>query len=118
MIPERPPRRGVHTSAMSPDGKYAYMVGPREPTRRRHAGPGRRAWTMLKLDAITLQPGGAGSPSAQGSTTARSSGDKVLFGRLSVRDPDGLGLFLYDPETDEILGGVRDADMGGFIYTV
>ena len=114
MIPEQL-RAVVHTSAMSPDGKYAYMVGPREPTADGTPDPA-GAWTMLKLDAITLQP------VLQVTIGARLHHgqvfrDKVLFD-VFVRDQDGLGLFLYDPETDEILGGVRDVDMGGYIYTV
>ena len=109
MIPEQL-RAVVHTSAMSPDGKYAYMVGPREPTADGTPDPA-GAWTMLKLDAITLQP------VLQVTIGARLHHgqvfrDKVLFD-VFVRDQDGLGLFLYDPETDEILGGVRDVDMGG-----
>ena len=108
-------RAVVHTSAMSPDGKYAYMVGPREPTADGTPDPG-GAWTMLKLDALTLQP------VAQITIGARLHHgqvfrDMVLFD-VFVRDPDGLGLFLFDPQTDEIIGGIKDADMGGFIYTV
>jgi len=108
-------RSVVHTSAMSPDGRWAYMVGPREPSADGTPNPA-GAWTMLKLDALTLQP------VLQVTIGARLHHgqvfrDKVLFDTF-VRDPDGLGLFLYDPETDEVLGGIRDVDMGGFIYTV
>ena len=108
-------RAVVHTSAMSPDGRYAYMVGPREPTADGTPDPA-GAWTMIKLDALTLQP------IAQITIGARLHHgqvfrDKVLFD-VFVRDPDGLGLFLFDPETDEIIGGIKDIDMGGFIYTV
>jgi len=108
-------RAVVHTSAMSPDGRYAYMVGPREPTADGTPDPA-GAWTMIKLDALTLQP------TAQITIGARLHHgqvfrDKVLFD-VFVRDPDGLGLFLFDPETDKIIGGIKDIDMGGFIYTV
>ena len=108
-------RAVVHTSAMSPDGRYAYMVGPREPTADGTPDPA-GAWTMLKLDALTLQP------VAQVTIGGRLHhgqvfGDKVLFD-VFARDPGGLGFFLYDPQTDEIIGGVKDADMGGFLYTV
>lgn len=107
-------RAVVHTSAMSPDGRYAYMVGPREPTADGTPDPA-GAWTMLKLDALTLQP------VAQVTIGGRLHHgqvfrDKVLFD-VFVRDQGGLGFFLYDPETDEIIGGVKDVDMGGFIYT-
>tara|TARA_B100000029_G_scaffold418783_1_gene424025 strand:+ start:686 stop:2428 length:1743 start_codon:yes stop_codon:yes gene_type:complete len=108
-------RSVVHTSAMSPDGRYAYIVGPREPTADGSPDPA-GSWTMIKLDAITLQPVSQitiGGRLHHGQVFR----DKVLFD-LFVRDPDGLGLFLFDPETDEVIGGIKDIDMGGFIYTV
>ena len=108
-------RSVVHTSAMSPDGRYAYIVGPREPTADGSPDPS-GSWTMIKLDAITLQPVSQitiGGRLHHGQVFR----DKVLFD-LFVRDPDGLGLFLFDPITDEVVGGIKDIDMGGFIYTV
>jgi DNA-binding beta-propeller fold protein YncE len=108
-------RSVVHTSAMSPDGRYAYIVGPREPTADGSPDPS-GSWTMIKLDAITLQPVSQitiGGRLHHGQVFR----DKVLFD-LFVRDPDGLGLFLLDPVTDEVVGGIKDIDMGGFIYTV
>ena len=108
-------RSVVHTSAMSPDGRYAYIVGPREPTADGSPDPS-GSWTMIKLDAITLQPVSQitiGGRLHHGQVFR----DKVLFD-LFVRDPDGLGLFLFDPVTDEVVGGIKDIDMGGFIYTV
>ncbi len=108
-------RAVVHTSAMSPDGKYAYLVGPREPGPDGLPDPG-GSQTMIVLDALTLQH------VAQVTIGARLHHgqvfrDKVLFD-MFTRDPDGLGLILYDPETNEVLGGIRDLDMGGFLYTV
>jgi mono/diheme cytochrome c family protein len=107
-------RSVVHTSAMSPDGRYAYIVGPREPSADGNPNPA-GSWTMIKLDALTLQP------ILQVTIGARLHHgqvfrDKVLFD-MFVRDPDGLGMIIYDPETDEVLGGIHDVDMGGFIYT-
>jgi mono/diheme cytochrome c family protein len=107
-------RSVVHTSAMSPDGRHAYIVGPREPTADGSPDPA-GSWTMIKLDALTLQPVlqvTIGGRLHHGQVFR----DKVLFD-LFVRDPDGLGLFLFDPKTDEVLGGIKDIDMGGFIYT-
>ena len=108
-------RAVVHTSAMSPDGKYAYLVGPREPGPDGAPDPA-GSQTMIVLDALTLQH------VAQVTIGARLHHgqvfrDKVLFD-MFTRDPDGLGLILYDPETNEVLGGIRDVDMGGFLYTV
>ena len=108
-------RSVVHTSAMSPDGRYAYLVGPREPGPDGAPDPG-GSTTMIVLDAITLQH------VAQVTIGARLHHgqvfrDKVLFD-MFARDPGGLGLIIFDPETNEVVGGVSDLDMGGFIYTV
>jgi len=108
-------RSVVHTSAMSPDGKYAYMVGPREPGPDGEPDPS-GSTTMIVLDALTLQH------VAQVTIGARLHhgqvfGDKVLFDNFT-RDADGLGMFLYDPDTNEVMGGIKDIDMGGFVYTV
>ncbi len=108
-------RAVVHTSAMSPDGKYAYLVGPREPGPDGAPDPA-GSQTMIVLDALTLQH------VAQVTIGARLHHgqvfrDKVLLD-MFTRDPDGLGLAIYDPETNEVLGGIRDLDMGGFLYTV
>ncbi|MBT5331191.1 MAG: hypothetical protein HOL48_05385 [Porticoccaceae bacterium] len=108
-------RAVVHTSAMSSDGRWAYMVGPREPSADGTPDPA-GSTTMLKLDALTLQPVlqvTIGATLHHGQVFR----DKILFDTFA-RDPDGLGLFIYDPETDEVLGGIRDIDMGGYIYTV
>jgi DNA-binding beta-propeller fold protein YncE/mono/diheme cytochrome c family protein len=108
-------RSVVHTSAMSPDGKYAYLVGPREPGPDGAPNPA-GATTMIVLDAVTLQH------VAQVTIGARLHHgqvfrDKVLFD-MFARDPGGLGMIIFDPDTNEVLGGVSDLDMGGFIYTV
>jgi DNA-binding beta-propeller fold protein YncE/mono/diheme cytochrome c family protein len=108
-------RSVVHTSAMSPDGKYAYLVGPREPGPDGAPNPAGDT-TMIVLDAVTLQH------VAQVTIGARLHHgqvfrDKVLFD-MFARDPGGLGMIIFDPETNEVLGGVSDLDMGGFIYTV
>ena len=34
-----------------------------------------------------------------------------------ARDPDGLAIALLDPETDQIVSGVKDVDLGGYVYT-
>ena len=48
-------RATVHTSLMSPDGRYAYIVGPRlgEVDGYENYSP---AATLIKVDALTLQP--------------------------------------------------------------
>ena len=114
LIPEEL-RSVVHTSAMSPDGRYAYLVGPREPGPDGLPDPS-GSQTMIVIDAITLQQ------VAQVTIGARLHHgqvfrDQVLFD-MFARDPDGLGLILYDPNANEVLGGISDQSMGGFIYTV
>ena len=109
-------RAAVHTTVMSPDGKFVYIVGSKpysEPTQQILAldAPA----TLLKVDAVTLQPikqitmGGR-------LHHAMGFGDKILLDTFS-RDPNGLDIMLLDPETDEIVGGVRDEDLGGSSYT-
>jgi mono/diheme cytochrome c family protein len=105
----------VHTSGVSADGKYVYIVGPREP------GPdglpsASGATTMIKADALTLQP------IKQITIGARIHHisvfrDKYLMIDMFARDPDGLAVLLYDTDTDTVLGGIKDVDLGGFGYT-
>ncbi|MFL2547236.1 MAG: hypothetical protein ACJ0SL_07730 [Candidatus Rariloculaceae bacterium] len=114
LIPEEL-RAVVHTSAMSPDGRYAYLVGPREPGPDGLPDPG-GSQTMIVIDAVTLQQ------VAQVTIGARLHHgqvfrDQVLFD-MFTRDPDGLGLIFYDPDSNEVTGGISDISMGGFIYTV
>ena len=113
MLPESL-RATVHGTVMSPDGRYVYIVGARpgqadnEPTVNSSA-------TLIKADALTLQPikqftiGGR-------IHHAQAFRDLVLID-MFARDPDGLGVFLLDPETDEVVGGITDVDLGGFAYT-
>lgn len=108
-------RSPVHTTVMSPDGKHVYIVGSKP------AGPDvepslRTPATLLKADAITLQP------TAQLTIGGRLHHGQIFRDRYILfdtfsRDPDGLDVFLFDPETDTVLGGFRDEDLGGIAYT-
>lgn len=110
-------RAAVHTTIVSPDGKYVYIVGSKpnsEPTNQLKAldAPA----TLIKADAVTLQPvkqitmGGR----LHHGLVFR---DKYLLLDTFSRDPDGLDVMLLDPDTDKIIGGVRDEDLGGSSYT-
>ncbi len=108
-------RATVHTSLMSPDGRYAYIVGPRLGAEDGYENYGPAA-TLIKVDALTLQP-----------IKALDIGGRIHHGQvfrdvmlldMFGRGPGGLALMLLDPETDEILGGVTDEDLGGRAYTV
>jgi hypothetical protein len=76
----------------------------------------RSSATLLKVDALTLQPikqlvvGGRVHH-------AQIFQDKFILIDTFNSDPGGLDVFLFDPETDEIIGGVNADDLGGSIYT-
>ena len=108
-------RATVHTSMMSPDGRYAYIVGPRLGAEDgiENYGP---AATLIKVDALTLQP-----------ISALDIGGRIHHGQvfrdvllldMFGRAQGGLAVMLLDPNTDKILGGITDADLGGRAYTV
>ena len=113
MLPESL-RATVHGTVMSPDGRYVYIIGAR-PGQADTTPTVNSSATLIKADALTLQPikqftiGGR-------IHHAQAFRDYVLID-MFARDPDGLGIFLLDPETDEVVGGIRDVDLGGFAYT-
>ncbi len=110
-------RAAVHTTIVSPDGKYVYIVGSKpktEPTNQLKAldAPA----TLIKVDAVTLQPvlqQTMGGRLHHGMVFQ----DKYILLDTFARDPDGLDVMLLDPETDKIIGGVRDENLGGSSYT-
>jgi len=123
MLPETM-RGAVHTTLVSPDGRYAYIVGPRPDGGEElgggvgSVGGGRlgTSATLIKVDAVTLQP------VAQIDIGGRLHHGQVFRDNLLLdmfgRDQGGLALMLYDTDTDEIVGGVLDTDLGGYAYTV
>ena len=112
-------RAAVHTTAVSPDGKYVYIVGPPRGTAElpgRGGGPLSTSATMLVADALTLQP------VKQVTIGGRLHHGQVFRDRYMLldtfaRDTDGLDVMLFDPATDSVIGGVRDEDLGGISYT-
>jgi DNA-binding beta-propeller fold protein YncE len=110
-------RGAVHTTVLSPDGRYVYIIGPSSRARTpQDLSVVRIPATLLKVDALTLQPI---KQLAVGGRThhAQVFQDKYLLIDTFVSDPDGLDVFLFDPETDQIIGGVRSEDLGGSSYT-
>ncbi len=116
-------RGAVHTSLVSPDGRYVYIVGPRPSGEEFEgnvgsSGGGRlgTSATMIKVDALTLEP------IAQLDIGGRLHHGQIFRDYLLLdmfgRDQGGLALMLLDPDTDEIIGGIRDVDLGGYAYTV
>jgi len=110
-------RAAVHTTAVSPDGKYVYIIGP-PPGAAEPSGAGslRSTATLLVADALTLQPVKQltiGGRLHHGQVFR----DRYLLLDTFARDPDGLDVMVFDPLTETILGGVRDEDLGGISYT-
>ncbi|HEY5622763.1 MAG TPA: hypothetical protein VIV14_03305 [Gammaproteobacteria bacterium] len=108
-------RATVHTSMMSPDGRYAYIVGPRLGAEDGYENYGPAA-TLIKVDALTLQP--IAALDIGGRIHHGQVFDDVLLLDMFGRAQGGLAMMLLDPDTDEILGGITDADLGGRAYTV
>ena len=113
MLPESL-RATVHGTVMSPDGRYVYIIGAR-PGQADDTPTVNSSATLIKADAVTLQPikqftiGGR-------IHHAQAFRDYVMID-MFARDPDGLAIMLLDPETDEIVSGIKDVDLGGFAYT-
>ena len=112
-------RASVHSTAVTPDGRYVYVIGPRPSfagTEDREVGGLDSPATLIKADALTLQPveqlviGGR-------MHHAQIFQDRYMLVDTFARDTDGLDVFLMDPETDEVIGGVRDEELGGVSYT-
>ncbi|WP_428097833.1 hypothetical protein [Candidatus Rariloculus sp.] len=112
-------RASVHSTAVTPDGRYVYVIGPRPAfagTEDRPIGGLDTPATLIKADALTLQPveqlviGGR-------MHHAQIFQDRYMLVDTFARDDNGLDVFLMDPETDEVVGGVRDEELGGVSYT-
>lgn len=112
-------RGAVHTSVITPDGRYAYIIGPSSTTVDPMAGGGsilRTPATLLKVDALTLKP--VKQLSIGGRLHhAQIFQDKYILMDTFISDPGGLDVFLFDPETDQIVGGISTRDLGGSNYT-
>lgn len=110
-------RSAVHTTVASADGKSIYIIGSKPYSRsdNQTLSPASPA-TLLKVNAITLRPEKQyviGARIHHGQLFQ----DKYLLIDTFARDADGLDIFLFDPETETILGGVRDEELGGSSYT-
>ena len=122
-------RGGVHTTVLSPDARYVYIIGGGNglgmgggaagmgAAQSIPAGPAARTRaTLLKVDALTLQPikhMNIGGRLHHGQIFQ----DRYLLLDMFASDPNALDVFLFDPETDQVIGGIRGADLGGGNYT-
>ena len=108
-------RGGVHTTVLSPDARHVYIIGGGLGMGT-GGGTARTPSTLLKVDALTLQPVkhmNIGGRLHHGQIFQ----DRYLLLDMFVSERDALDVFLFDPETDEIVGGIRGEDLGGRNYT-
>lgn len=119
-----------HTSPVTPDGRYIYASGPPltnfedivvDQSRADNTGctsPVCSAipTTLVKIDLLTLQP--VKVITAPGRLHhGHVFRDRYLLMDTFLRDEDGVDTFLFDPETDQVVGGVRSDELGGSPYT-
>ena len=113
-------RSSMHSTALSPDGRFVYISGasPSAETEPQGAPPGlsRAASSVLKVDALTLQPVRQLSVGGR-MHHAQVFQDRYMLIDTFAQDPDALTAYLFDPETDRIVGGVHEEDLGGNAYT-
>ena len=113
-------RSAMHSTAVSPDGRWVYISGaaPDSEQEPQGASPGlsRAAASVLKVDALTLQPVRQLSVGGR-MHHAQVFQDRYMLIDTFAQDPDGLTAYLFDPETDRIIGGVHEEDLGGNAYT-
>ena len=110
-------RSAVHTTVATADGKNVFIIGSKPYSRsdNQTLSPASPA-TLLRVNAMTLRPEKQyviGARIHHGQLFQ----DKYLLIDTFARDADGLDVFLFDPETEAIIGGVRDEDLGGSSYT-
>ena len=98
---ELPPelRGGVHTTVMSPNGKFVYIIGARPFSVAEKKFSLTTPQSLLKVDAITLQP------VKQLMIGARLHHGQIFQDRYLLldsfaRDANGMDIMLFDPETD------------------
>lgn len=122
-----------HFTALTPDGKYVYITGGRPvnpdgsggmegegfPMQAMMAGEdvfSTALSSILKVDIATLQPVKQFNPGGR-VHHMQIFREKYMLVDTFGRDPNGLDVFILDPETDEVLGGIRDEELGGITYT-
>lgn len=119
-----------HTSPVSPDGRYIYAAGPPMTNYRDVSFDEALSdntgctspvcmvipQTYVKIDTLTLQPVKVISAPGRQHHGHVFRDRYMLFDSFS-KDPDGLDTFLFDPETDQVVAGIRNEELGGSTYT-
>lgn len=119
-----------HTTPVSPDGRYIYAGGPPltnfedveiDESKTDNTGCTSPVCsviptTLVKIDALTLQ-----AVKVLTSPGRLHHGhvfrDKYMLFDTFVRDDDGVDTYLFDPETDTVVAGMRSDELGGSPYT-
>lgn len=109
-------RGSVHTTVVSADGKFIYIIGARPYSRADIRTSLVTPQTLLKVDALSLQPVKQLTIGAR-LHHAQLFQDRYLLLDSFSRDENGLDVMLFDPQTDQIIGGVRSEELGGSPYT-
>lgn len=120
-----------HTTPVTPDGRYIYASGPpltnfedveMDESTMDNSGCTSPVCsviptTLVKIDALTLE-----AVKVITSPGRLHHGyvfrDKYMLFDTFTRDEDGVDTYLLDPETDQVITGVRTEDLGGSAYTV
>ncbi|TCL08266.1 hypothetical protein BXY66_0301 [Shimia isoporae] len=109
---DRAMRGDIHTTFASPDGKYIYMNGAKVGEYADVMSPA----ALLKVDALTLDV--VKALDIRGRLHhGQLFQDKYLLVDMFMSDHDGLDVFLMDPETDQVVGGISKDQLGGDTYT-
>ena len=119
-----------HTSPVSPDGRYIYAAGPPlsnyEDVEFDEALTDNTGCTspvcmvvpqtFVKIDTLTLQPVKVITVPGRQHHGHVFRDRYMLFDSFS-KDPDGVDTFIFDPETDQVVAGIRNEELGGSTYT-
>lgn len=119
-----------HTSPVSPDGRYIYAAGPPmtnyadvefDAALADNSGCTSPVCmvipqTYVKIDTLTLQPVKVITAPGRQHHGHVFRDRYMLFDSFS-KDPDGLDTFIFDPETDQVISGIRNEELGGSTYT-
>ena len=119
-----------HTSPVSPDGRYIYAAGPPltnyeevefDETLVGNEGCNSPVCmvvpqTLVKIDTLTLQAVKViAAPGRQ--HHGHVFRDRYMLFDSFSKDPDGVDTYLFDPQTDRVVAGVRNEELGGSTYT-
>lgn len=119
-----------HTSPVTADGRYIYAAGPPmtnfEEVELDEALTGNEGCTspvcmivpqtLVKIDALTLQPVKVITAPGRLHHGHLFRDRYLLFDSFS-KDDDGVDTYLFDTETDQVIAGVRNEELGGSTYT-